>query len=213
MADCTLTGEVKNIVCTSRARANIRLTVLEVRLDGVAHLTEVLNWHIGPAGTLLDPDNNPAKVAQGASVRISGPVEGFEESYGAWVTIPNLSEYDFNLLVPAENAPSNAVSQAALNAKFEVFTQTIISDTVLDIGDAMRALILIDTTDNDVTVQLQPVANMAHREITFKKIADDNLAIIDCDDSELIDGSLVFNMEMLYEKVRVMPAEGAWWIV
>ncbi len=109
---------------------------------------------------------------------------------------------------------ANITAEAAARAAaLSVFTQTVTSNAALDVGDALRALILIDTTAGDVTVTLPPVAGMADRELRFKKVADDNLAVIDGSGSETIDAQLVFNLEMLNQSVTLMAVAGAWVIV
>jgi hypothetical protein len=122
-------------------------------------------------------------------------------------------------LTPADNLAayvSAAVAEeaAAREAAQAIFTATITEDTTLDIGDALRALILIDSSDGDVTATLQPAADMANREITFKKISDDgSLAIVDAGGDETIDGRLVFNLEMVNQTLRLIPVGDSWHIV
>jgi hypothetical protein len=108
------------------------------------------------------------------------------------------------------HAEAEALARAVADS---VFVLAVAENTTLDIGDALRALILIDTTAGDVTVTLQPLADMAGREIVFMKTADDNLAIVDGDGSELINGALVFNLEMLNQFIGVMPGAGQWRVV
>jgi len=238
---CTLTGEVLNIAGTARAAAGTRVTVKRVRGAEYAHATAWLDFRVNADGELETLDSQPARVPQGTYVTFQGAVEGWERA--AEVAIPEVSEYEFRLLEPATGAaPSTGATQVALAAEIArattaeedlaadltahaateesarlaasvVFTQSVSVDVALDIGDALRALILIDTSAGDVTITLQPAADMAHREIILKKTADNNLAIVDGDGSETIDGALVFNLEMLNQFVRLMPVSGAWYIV
>jgi hypothetical protein len=108
------------------------------------------------------------------------------------------------------HAEAEAAARAAAEA---IFTLSVAEDTVLDLGAALRALILIDTTAGDVTVTLQPLAEMAGREIVCKIVAGDNLGIIDANGSETIDGHLVFNLEMRYQRARLMPGPTEWCLV
>jgi hypothetical protein len=159
-------------------------------------------------------------VPRNSTVRIESEMAGYNVAGGVEVVIPDSAETTLEELLPSADAPSTAVTQyafdtyaAAQAARDAVYVVTVDEDTVLDIGTALRALILVDTTAGDVTVQLQPLAEMTGREIVFVKIADDNLAIVDGDASELINGALVFNLETLNQFIGVMAGAGQWRIV
>jgi hypothetical protein len=153
---------------------------------------------------------------------IDGPVFGFDTrpSRGVRVDIPDVAEYAFGSLVPGSGGGSTSASQSAINAEVAarvaaqtLYTQTIDEDTELDVGDALRALILMDTSAGEVTATLQPLDDMEGREITFKKISDDNTAHVDAGAMELIDGRMLFDLEMLNSFVTVVAAGGQWQVV
>lgn len=233
MADCELIGTVKDVTGTANAPAGTTLTLVETRIPGVAHTQDTSKlkrpFYVDATGTLKTKtrDGAPAKVARGAYAKFSGPVRGFHQSSGAWVQIPDAATVDINVL--ADNAdtsppPRTSVSETTFNATVadlrgqidslgagaSIAVFEIDADATLDVGDAKRALVLIDTTAGDVTATLQPLADMAGREVTFKKIADDNTAHVDGDAMELIDGRLLFDLEMLHSFVSVVPAAGEW---
>lgn len=217
--------------------------VRKVTLDGVLLSTVDIDILTDASGNIQSKSPDGAKreglyLPQGSRAWIwAKEIEGFNkaiaEDNGIPVNIPSLAEYEFRLLIPGAPATSTSASQSALNAEIERATGVeedlqvqidgigitssvvieISEDTALDLGEATKALVLIDTTDGDVTATLQPLADMANREIIFKKVADDNLAVIDADDMELIDDSLVFNLEMNNQFIVVMPGAGQWRIV
>lgn len=229
---CELTGTVLNASGTGLAAAGTRVTAEQVLLPGYALQAVSVTFYVDAEGKLKTAveGGESARLPRGARVTFQGEVWGFTKD--TEVLIPDLAEYEFRLLVPVGDAPDNAASEEALLAEIErataredeiealiggaalaLFTQTVTGDTTLDIGDSLRALILVDSSAGDVTVTLRPAADVPGREITFKKISDDNLAIIDGDGSETIDGQLVFNLEMMNQTVKVMPVGSDWYIV
>lgn len=160
-------------------------------------------------------------VLRDCDARIYAEAEGYDKKpNGVWVTIPDADEVDLDDLQPPTSTPTiPAASQAALQAETAarqsaeaIYTQAITEDATIDVGDALRALILIDTSDGDVTATLQPAADVPNREVTFKKIADENLAIVDGNGSETIDGQLVYNLEMMNQTVKVVAVGSNWYV-
>jgi hypothetical protein len=115
MAVCTIVGTVKDITGTGLAREGTRLSVKEMRLDGVAHDVREASFYVGEDGVLATSDGDPAEIARLAYVRLSGSVYNFNTASGSWVQIPDAATVDINDLVPPADPPSTAVSQAAFN--------------------------------------------------------------------------------------------------
>jgi hypothetical protein len=106
-----------------------------------------------------------------------------------------------------------AADVAALTAKLATHTEVITADATLDLGDSLRAIVMLDTSGGDVTLTLPPLTGMSDRTVVLKKIADANIGIVDGHGSELIDGGLVFNLEMMNEFIEIAPVGGQWRII
>ncbi|MET0625740.1 MAG: hypothetical protein ABW250_22585 [Pyrinomonadaceae bacterium] len=102
---------------------------------------------------------------------------------------------------------------AALEARLALYSVVLDADATFDPGVAARSLALIDTSVGDVTVTLPPLAGMGGRSVVLKKIAGGNVGVVDGDGSELIEGALVFNLEMEHEFIEVTPAGGQWRVI
>jgi hypothetical protein len=110
-------------------------------------------------------------------------------------------------------SPLYATVQALLDARLAVRVELVEADVALEPGASLRSIVLIDTSAGDVTVTLPPLAEMESRSVFLKKVADDNLGIVDAAAADLVDGGLVFNLEMKGEFVELAPAGGQWRVI
>ena len=220
MAACIVSGIVYETDGVT-PKGRVALTVRRVLLDGQLISTVNKTYSSDPSTGVIS-----LLLPRGAVAYISADIEGFDRKQnGTPVIIPDTPTANLKDLLPALNPPSTAVSQSTFNAAVsdlqgqinELSAPPVVievsADAVLDLGVARKALILMDTSAGDVTVTLQPLTEMTGREIIILKIADDNLAIVDGDGAELINGSLVFNLEMNNQFVGITPGGSQWRVV
>lgn len=205
METCTITGTVV-LADGVTPRAGGTLYVRKVLKDGELVSTKDLRVPVGQDGAFS------FTVPRDSTAWVEAMVEGFDRQGGVPVTIPDAAAALLKNLMPARGAPSTAVSQAAFSAALAWHVEVFAADGTLDMGSARRALVLIDSSAGDVTVILPPAAGAEGREVYAKKLADDNLGILDADGSEAIDGQLVFNLEMNNQAVHLF-SDGVEWHV
>lgn len=115
MAECEIIGTVKDITGLGLARAGTKLTAVEVRIPGVAHSSDKVDYFVDSAGLLKTKRTNGSavKFAQGADVKFYGKdVHGFNKGSGKWVHIPNQLTVDINTLPPEDVPPSTSALSA-----------------------------------------------------------------------------------------------------
>ena len=81
------------------------------------------------------------------------------------------------------------------------------------VTDAGTTLVKMDTTDDDVTVNLPPAADMKGRAITIMRIAAGNVATIVPDGAEEINGEVTHALVEDAESVTLMSDGSNWFIV
>ncbi|MAS33543.1 MAG: hypothetical protein CL610_06025 [Anaerolineaceae bacterium] len=100
----------------------------------------------------------------------------------------------------------NIIDSAALVAQ-----QTITATTHdLDSDDDYTR---IDTTSNNVTINLPPLAEANNQEYTFKWVAGANTATLDGDSAEQIEGSNTYVFATLLDSVKLRPGPTQWELV
>jgi hypothetical protein len=118
---CELTGTVLGPNGEGLATPGTTITCTVLSCPGYALEGGDINFKVIDDGTLKRLDGTtPARLPQGSTVRIRGSV--FRFTAGASVTIPNLPEYEFRLLVPPAMVTSDSVSQAAFNQLYDLLT-------------------------------------------------------------------------------------------
>ena len=87
---------------------------------------------------------------------------------------------------------------------------TITEDTTLDYT---YSIVLVDTTDNDITITLPPAESSNGVQYTIKKIANANNMILDGNDSETIDGNTTFNVSSYWISLTIACNGTEWYII
>lgn len=204
MAVCLITGTIFNGDESPAPGARLSITKVVSLGKAISHAARQI---------IADAEGNVTfEILRGATITLQGEViiNGTDLRNGKAFDVPNAETERIENLVP----PTFPITQTAFLAYIGAYTQTIEEDTTLDIGASMRAVILIVTSDSDVTATLPPIAGMASRSIVLKKDTDDDfLAIVDGFEGELIEGALVYNLDAKDTFVEVAPVNGQWRVI
>lgn len=206
MADCLITGTALDVQGLPKAGVNVYVYKTPLS-GGVTHKVPKLVATSDADGLIsfVLPQSSIAYI--GGQFLVNGT--DFSPSGGIALSIPAASSATLVGLAP----PSFPITEEALQAYTGIYTEIITEDTELEDFTGTRAVILIDSSDGDRTATLPPISEMANKTITLKKIADENLGIVDGFEDELIDGALVYNLEMNNEFIEVVPVDGAWYVI
>lgn len=108
----------------------------------------------------------------------------------------------------ADTGDIAAVSGYALNLFTKTY-QNITSDTILSIDDDY---IFVDSTSNEINLNMPIASGNGGKEIKIKRAAGDNLVNVNASGLENIDGALSYTMYHLYQSITLVSNNSNWFI-
>jgi hypothetical protein len=173
-------------------------------VNNTGYLTDIVQDISPQLGDDLDLNGN--NISGIGNIQVDGSISGINGVFTSGIEI-----YD--------NIPSNTSDTLYNNngiLYFDGFAvgskksyQNITSDTVLD---STIDNIFIDTTSSEVNITMPQASGNGGKEIQIKRMAGDNLAVINASGLGNIDGQLSFTIRHLYQSITLVSNNSNWFI-